>query len=463
MAILSNKARVIQSLSNYGSPSSGDLLVIQDVLNNKTKNITLGQLSSRVASFIQSIPVDFSNSGNQFTGSFKGGKFNGSSFTGQTAVFADSIDVLDGDFVADNTKFQAINFQSMVFGTTGDAIIFQNEVFYQKNITATAKVVSTGGFTGSLSGSIKGRFNGDVYSETWNKVLENSSNLAKNAAFYGSSSFAHRTTSSSYAKTASLTLACVTHATSADNATSALSSSYASSSRSSSYLKYTGANNGSASYAMRANVAEGLLNPVVQAKSASFLRYTGQFNGSASYARSSSYVPNAKSASFLRYNGQFNGSASYARTASYVSGVAKVSVLDNGGSGYNIPVYSAYGNSVQIAHGLGRKPYVCRVVAICRSVTPAPIDVVGIEYAVGDEIEITNFLGDRAGEGLYQDAHIPITITTDATYVVVGVPWPDTGIYLMGKSKNGSYALYSRDSVDSNYINPYWGLKVYVM
>jgi hypothetical protein len=91
-----------------------------------------------------------------------------------------------------------------------------------------------------LTGSLKGNLTGDVFSPTGVKVLENGTGLAKNALFYGSSSYAltsSRALTASYAfKSANIIR--TTFALSSSYASSSrfsLSSSYASSSISSSY------------------------------------------------------------------------------------------------------------------------------------------------------------------------------------------------------------------------------------
>lgn len=325
MAILSNKGRVIQSLANYTNPKSGDLLVIQDVLNNQTKNITLSQLAATVAGQVQGAVVNFNNPLNKFTGSFQGvddGWFRGDLFSGSRAIFDNSLTVLGNNrFKVDYTGFFATNFNQLILGTTGNPIQLQNDTIIDKTLTVVEDVQVTGVVYGNVDGNVLGSLTGDVYSDAGNKVLENSANLAKNALFYGTSSFAHRATTASYAEVAQITLTCVTNATTADFATFAGSSSYASASRSSSYLWYhpiLNPKNGSASYALKAYSADSATN-ANNATNASFLLYTGVYNGSASYALSSSKVLSAsyaRSASYVR-SSSYSKSGSYARSASY--------------------------------------------------------------------------------------------------------------------------------------------------
>jgi hypothetical protein len=102
MAILSNRGRLIKSLVNHGSPTNSDLLVIQDVFNNQTKNITLSQLAGNVAQQVQNFNVNFVDQNNRFTGSFYAvnNGFRGNLFTGSVAKF-DSLNVLDGKLMVD--------------------------------------------------------------------------------------------------------------------------------------------------------------------------------------------------------------------------------------------------------------------------------------------------------------------------------------------------------------------------
>lgn len=303
MAILSNKGRVIPSLENYPNPVSGDLLIVQDLANNQTKNISFSQLAIILAEIIQDVPINFSSPSNRFTGSFLGGTFKGVSFSGSTGAFQTSLNVLNGSFLIDSSQFSAINFPTMTFGTTGDPISFISDVDFQQNINVDGVATSTGGFSGDLTGNVIG----DIYSPTTQLVLDNGTGLPKNAQFYGTSSYAHRAGTSNFADVAGTTLSCVTHTTFADQAifaTSSLSASYASQSRSSSYLIYnsTHTNNGTASYAMNSDKA----------------RYAdGAFE-----AFHSVNADFAETASFLQYNGIYNGSASYALTASYLAGGA---------------------------------------------------------------------------------------------------------------------------------------------
>jgi len=92
--------------------------------------------------------------------------------------------------------------------------------------TTFSNVLSGSRITGSkgITGSLKGTLTGDVFSPTGVKVLENGTGLAKNALFFGSSSYA---LTSSRALTASFALKTIT----TNSTTFALSASYASSSR----------------------------------------------------------------------------------------------------------------------------------------------------------------------------------------------------------------------------------------
>lgn len=466
MAILSNKGRVIESLANYASPSSGDLLVIQDVKNNQTKNITLTQLSQKLATVIQDVTVDFTSENNKFTGSFKGG-----TFTGSSADFATSLRLIGGKAFIDKNNFQALSFTNMKFGTTGAPIEFLSTIFTDQDIeaniiTANSDVVVGGVVYGALEGSVHGNLTGDVYSDAGNKVLENSANLAKNALFYGTASYAKTASVASYAKVAEVTLTCVTHATDADFATYGLSSSYASQSRSSSYLRYhpiLNPKNGTASYAIKSNASD-YATTANTATSTTFLTYTGTYNGSASYAISSSYILSSSyafSASYVRSSSysrsgsyarsssyarsarssSYARSASYARTASYAS---QAQVATKTSSTFIFP--AAGGVVTQYQHLLGTVPKFYRWVAVLNVADP-----VNALYDVGDEVDLCSFFN---GNGFSDDDTVPAFVVYADLYFTYAARNTFATLYL--PSPDGT-------NVDKTITTTSWRLKCYVL
>jgi hypothetical protein len=330
MAILSNKGRVIQSLDNLPSPANGDLLVVQDIANNQTKNITFSQLATTVTALVQTNAVNFTDPTNRFTGSFKGG----------FAKLDGWLTALNNQFSVKGTAFSATGFNTVTLGSTGQiTLTASGGMFVNSGLTVSGLITASNGVTGNLTGNVAGNLTGnvagnvvgnvtgnatgDVYSTSNALVLESGTGAAKYAQFYGTASYV---LSSSHANVADTTLSCVTHTTLADYATLAGSASYASQSRSSSYLRYTGAGNGSASYALKTGYASTALHALtvdtaLSANTASFILYSGKFNGSASYARSSSV---ARSASY-----SFSGS--YARRATSASHAKIADALSPGG------------------------------------------------------------------------------------------------------------------------------------
>ena len=337
MSILSNKGRVIPSLDNYASPAGGDLLIVQDMARNQTRNITFSQVSETLATLLQGKLVNFTNANNKFTGSFKGGFAN----------------FLDGKFSVKDAVFSASGFPTIKLGTLGaTSTITLNTSNITLNtptvvvgqlltvgglLTASGGVAGnvTGNVTGNLTGNVTGDVKGDIYDNGGTqKILDNRTN--RTALFRGSSSYASRSLSSSHALVADVTYTCLSHTTTADFATSARSASYASQSRSSSYLRYTGIPNGSSSYALKSGYAlsaKTVVDIPDRALTASYLLWNatvGKNNGSASFAHTASY---AKSSSYAR-SASYAKSSSYARTASYVSPggsgiLASYSISDN--------------------------------------------------------------------------------------------------------------------------------------
>lgn len=352
MSILSNKGRVIPSLDNYAKPASGDLLIVQDMARNKTKNITFSQVSETLVGLLQGTTVNFTSVDNKFTGSFKGG----------FAKFDSYLTALSGKFSVKDAVFSASGFPTIKLGTLGaTSTITLNTSNITLNtptvvvgqlltvgglLTASGGVAGnltgnvTGNVTGNLTGNVTGYVNGDIYDDAHTqKILDNRTN--NTALFRGSGSYASRSLSSSHALVADLTYTCVSHTTTADFATLARSASYASQSRSSSYLRYTGVPNGSSSYALRsglADVATSALS-IGNAKTASFLAWVpGHVNGTASYARSASV---SRSSSYA-LSSSYSYSGSYATSASYLP-ITTISKLLNQTQGA-INVRSPLGN-----------------------------------------------------------------------------------------------------------------------
>jgi len=326
MSILSNKGRVIPSLDNYANPASGDLLIVQDMARNKTKNITFSQVSETLVGLLQGVPVNFTDTDNKFTGSFKGG----------FAKFDSYLTALETEpgllFSVKGTAFSATGFQTITLGGTSTITLNSPTVVVGQILNVGGLLTASGGVAGNLTGNVSGNLTGNVVGNVvgnvtgdvkgdiydnggTQKILDNRTN--RTALFRGSSSYASRSLSSSHARVADLTYTCVSHTTTADFATLARSASYASQSRSSSYLRYTGIPNGSSSYALRSGLADvaTFALSIGNAKTASFLAWVpGQVNGTASYARSASV---SRSSSYA-LSSSYSYSGSYATSASYL-------------------------------------------------------------------------------------------------------------------------------------------------
>lgn len=321
MSILSNKGRVIPSLDNYANPASGDLLIVQDMARNKTKNITFSQVSETLVGLLQGTIVNFTSVDNKFTGSFKGG----------FAKFDSYLTALSGRFSVTDPAFSATGFDTITLGSAATITLNSPTVVVGQILTVNGALNAGGGVVGNLTGNVAGNLTGNVTGDVkgdiydnggTQKILDNRTN--NTALFRGSGSYASRSLSSSHALVADLTYTCLSHTTTADFATSARSASYASQSRSSSYLRYTGIPNGSSSYALKSGYAlsaKTVVDIPDRALTASYLLWNatvGKNNGSASFARTASYAK----------------SSSYARSASYVSPggsgiLASYSISDN--------------------------------------------------------------------------------------------------------------------------------------
>lgn len=273
MAVLTNRGILISALEEYESPTSNDLLVIQDITKNKTKKITLTNLATGLFASADG-SVNFKNVKNKFTGSFYvpsdtgGGTPATLTSYGRTklGLGPTGIPALDVYYNASlgpqayiKTNIFNINTNSSditvtyELGISAADVLIAGRTQFADSLTASYGRIDS--LIANVTGNVFGNLYGDVYSSTANKVLENSANLAKDAQFYGTSSYATKTKSSSYAKVADLTYTCVSHTTDADTATSASYALQASHANTSSYLDYTGANNGTASFAQRAALA----------------------------------------------------------------------------------------------------------------------------------------------------------------------------------------------------------------
>jgi hypothetical protein len=72
-----------------------------------------------------------------------------------------------------------------------------------------------------------------------------------------------------------------------------------------------------ASYALTASVTLACVTHTITADTASLLLYTGDYNGTASYSITSSLAINVKTASYLQYLGVSNGTASFSISSSH--------------------------------------------------------------------------------------------------------------------------------------------------
>lgn len=188
---------------------------------------------------------------------------------------------------------------------------------------------------------------------------------------------------------------------------------------------------------------------------------------SSSYALTSSYSVSSSNAI----------SSSYAGVASSLVGgigASVVSVLNNGGAYYSFPIYSVGYTSdtsyITINHGLGRVPYMFKVVAVCVNAGGATSrrasdGVYVADYNYLDEIELTNFLDDNGSEGLNQDTHIPFSVTADSTSIYINNHYWNSVIIVMSKKLPYGYRIYTTSATPSSYLylNDYWKLKAYVI
>lgn len=223
MAVLSNNGRLISSLPLASTIKGQDELLIQS--NGVTQRVTYSTFTSSILSSNTFNPynyaVNFKSTDNKFTGSFY-------SINNKLANFA-VVNVRQGITVFGLSTLQTVLGDSF----TGD---FYGNLF--GNVDGNVSGILTGKLTGSATGSFKGkltdsiingtsigttspssivgttitastgflgRLTGDIYNANSNKVLENGSGAPTpnggipNAYFYGTSSYASRAFTSSYA------------------------------------------------------------------------------------------------------------------------------------------------------------------------------------------------------------------------------------------------------------------------
>jgi hypothetical protein len=114
-----------------------------------------------------------------------------------------------------------------------------------------------------------------------------------------------------------------------------------------------------------------------------------------------------------------------------------ITELTNSGAYYALP---ANGANIEIAHGLGQKPQICRVVFICTSAHSA--------YLVGDELEIFSVCVDLDGTNQFNYA---VTCDTSKIYV------SDVGI-----TGGGSRQVADRVGAAITFDTTKWKIKAYV-
>lgn len=292
MAVLTNRGRLISGLTEYDAPKSADLLVIQDVVDNETKKITLSNLAAGVLSLGSAAALSYTNVRNKFTGSFYVPGVYDTIHSGSIVSYGDTklgIKSTGGDAalrvyvepsgLVNRVVSRANSFSVTAFDiefTAVNQVVLSDDVLVGDQLEVGGNVlvgntVTAPYFIGKLTGPVTGSIRGDVYSNTGVKVLENGSGGVNTALFYGTASYVDRAKSASHALVADTAITCVTSVTSASYA---LSGSYADKtqlSNSSSYLKYSsGANNGTASYAVIAASALTLITPPTSAVSSSY-------------------------------------------------------------------------------------------------------------------------------------------------------------------------------------------------
>jgi len=394
MAVLTNRGRLISSLSEYDitKPAApDDLLVIQDISDNITEKITVTNLSTIILQSIAARPVNFNNNSNKFTGSFfvpdtcsltafgrtKLGRYS----TSTTGVVTPMIDI---DSVTQNIGVVSKNIGVVVSQDIGivckkfnlsaslapaDGIVLQGNTVITRQLDVNSNIITQGNIfaAGSVtaSGEFLGNFKGDVFSDTGVKVLENGSGGVNTAFFYGTASHAN---SASHALKADTAISCLTSTTiSASYSKSGSYADRAKLSNTSSFLNYfSGTNNGSASFAMVAQAAINLLNPINQAVTASYAENsattdkiagdtTGNNPGSFNIAFFSQSKVASNAGFFRKTDG--SGPGNYQQITISSSRNNNGIVIASRGSGGNNQAYSAYYN-LNSSTNLGNWPNV---------------------------------------------------------------------------------------------------------
>jgi hypothetical protein len=277
MAVLTNKARPIPALPETTGSRAGDFLIIQDVTSDVTKKITFSNLVNSIFSAPPSTV--------EFTGSFYVSSSHTLTSYGLTKLGVGPsglpsintyYDGALGNQVYIRTNiFDAVSNEGSITVTNtlfleGSSVLINGNTEFNSPITASYGRITN--LVATVTGNFFGGLYGDVYSATGNKVLENGAGPAKDAQFTGTSSYASRAKSASYAHVATNAFTCSTNVVFADTATSAsyaLSASQTQVAKTASYLEYS-INNGSASYAVFAGSALNVINTPTTAVSASY-------------------------------------------------------------------------------------------------------------------------------------------------------------------------------------------------
>jgi len=230
--VISNRGRLISDLTSINSSNlnGNDLLIIQSVnaATNSTRKVTLTDLSTKLFSSLTNYgaSVNFQNLSNEFTGAFYNP--NGAisnlyavsirnsiaiSGVGTSATISPTnctIAPTNLTIAPTNGALFTKKITNTIGGITGSANIGFTGSLKGKvtgNVTGNITGNVTGDLTGnvngsvvgSLSGNVNGNLTGDIYSPISQLVLDNGTGLAKNARFYGTSSYATNALTAAYA------------------------------------------------------------------------------------------------------------------------------------------------------------------------------------------------------------------------------------------------------------------------
>jgi hypothetical protein len=203
MEILSSTELSIKDLTNLSNPASGDLLIIEDISEGTegiTKNISISQLSTKIASSIFNENLNFTNASNTFSGSFYGT---------QTTIPANFYNIIARNNVTVNNNLSVTGTSTLTGNTT---ISTGNMVVSNGNLTVSAgntslqsvscgNITSTGTIEGTtiegttitattgFVGDVDGDLTGDIYSPTEVLILDTGAGPASDSNFYGTSSY----------------------------------------------------------------------------------------------------------------------------------------------------------------------------------------------------------------------------------------------------------------------------------